>query len=446
MFSIISLRRPPTLAEYDAILNRRATNFSTERCSSFFQAPLKPPARIFQAPQFKLSASEVEKLLTGTDAMKNISPNRRLAQVAILVVIAAALVISLSAFKRTYGSDSGGAAWAGGSSLVARVEGRDISARVYEMYLKNGIQSLGLSDGNAEGRRRLARLKEGIVAELIDRALIEAEVERRGLAIAADTLDSRYRRRVEEMGGDAAYRAYMNETNITDGDFRQIVRSELCGEMLQQELSRDLMVEASEAQAFYDKEKSNPKYAALFAVPESVRASHILINARRLQIRNELQARGTRDQAQLDRMVADELNKRRAHAADILNQLKRGADFAALARRYSDDASTRERGGDLGLFTRDTHTPRFDEAAFALGPGQLSQVVETDYGFHVIKVTEHHPERARRFDEVRGQIEQQLLARKRAEQLTAWLKERRRSASISINPTYRTDQSWTDAK
>ncbi len=369
--------------------------------------------------------------------MKNVWANIRLAQAAILIVIAAAVVISLSAIRRTYGSDNG--AWAGGPSLVARVEGRDISARLYEMYLKNGIQSLGLSDASAEGRRKIARLKAGIVAELIDRALIEAEAERRGLAIAADQLDSRYRRRVEEMGGDAAYRAYLNETNITDDDFRQIVRGELYGEMLQQDLSRDLAVEASEAQAFYDKEKSNPKYAALFTVPEAVRASHILISARRLQIRSELQARGARDEAQLDRLVADEMNKRRARAVDILNQLKRGADFATLARRYSDDANTRERGGDLGFFTRDTHTPRFDEAAFALGPGQLSQVVETDYGFHVIKAIEHHPEHSRRFDEVRSQIEQQLLARKRAEQLTAWLAERRRSASISINPLYRAD-------
>ena len=376
--------------------------------------------------------------------MKNISANIRLAQITILVVIAAALVFGLSAVRRTYGS--GGAAWAGGPALVARVEGRDISVRLYEMYLKNGIQSLGLSDGNAEGRRRIARLKAGIVAELIDRALIEAEAERRGLTIAADTLDSRYRRRVEEMGGGDAYRAYLNETNITDEDFRRVVRSELCGEMLQQELSRDVAVEASEVQAFYDRERSNPKYAALFTVPESMRASHILINARRLQIRSELQAGGVRDEAQLDRMVADEMNKRRARAADLLNQLKRGADFAALARRYSDDASTRERGGDLGLFTRDTHTPRFDEAAFALEPGRLSQVVETDYGFHVIKATEHHPERVRRFDEVRGQIEQQLLARKRTERLTAWLEARRRSASISINPAYRADQSWTDTK
>jgi parvulin-like peptidyl-prolyl isomerase len=368
--------------------------------------------------------------------MKKVSTKKRFSRITILIVIAAALALSLSAIRRSYGNVDRSDAWAGGASVVASVEGRDISARVYAMYLKNGIQALGLTDATAEGRSKIAKLKEGIVSELIDRALIEAEAERRGLAIAADKLESRYRQRVEEMGGDDAYRAYLNQTNITDEDFRHIVTGELYGEMVQQELSKDLSVEQSEAQAFYDKEKSNTKYAALFIEPESVRASHILINARRLQIRSELQAKGNRDQAQLDRMVAEEMNKRRARAADILNQLKRGANFAELARRYSDDPGTGERGGDLGRFTRDTHTPRFDEAAFALKPSQLSQVVETDYGFHVIKATEHHPERARRLDEVRAQIDQQLLARKRAERLTSWLEARRCSASIAINPSY----------
>jgi parvulin-like peptidyl-prolyl isomerase len=368
--------------------------------------------------------------------MKNVTTRKRFSTITILVVLAAALALSLSAIRRSYGNVNRSEAWAGGPSVVARVEGRDISARIYEMYLKNGLQALGLTDGNAEGRRKIAKLKEGIVSELIDRALIEAEAERRGFLMAADKLESRYRQRVEEMGGNDAYRAYLNETNITDEDFRHIVIGELYGEMVQQELSKDLSVEQSEAQAFYDKEKSNPHYAALFIEPEGVRASHILINARRLQIRSELQAKGNRDQAQLDRLVAEEMNQRRARAADILSQLKRGANFAELARRYSDDPGTRERGGDLGLFTRDTHTLRFDEAAFALKPGQLSQVVETDYGFHVIKAIEHYPERARRFDEVRGQIDQQLLARKRAERLTSWLAARRRSANILINPSY----------
>ena len=351
--------------------------------------------------------------------MKTTPTRKRFSPVGLLVVVTVALVMSLSALRLSYGDVGRKEARPAPPAVVATVEGRDISTRVYEMYLKNGIQALGLSDATAEGQRKIAELREGIITELIERALIEAEAERRGAVIAADKSASRYRERIQALGGDDAYRAYLNEANITDADFRQIVAGELRAEWLQQELSRDLKVESQEAQAFYDKEKTNPQYAGLFTEPERVRASHILINARRPQI------------------SAEEMNKRRARAADLLNQLKRGASFAELARRYSDDPASRERGGDLGWFTRDTHTPRFDEAAFALKPGRLSAVIETEYGYHLIKAAEHQPARTRRFDEVRAQIEQQLLARKRAERLTAWLTERRRAASISINPAYR---------
>jgi len=369
--------------------------------------------------------------------MKIASTGKRFSRTSMLVVALVALALSLGVLRLGYGNIDRKVAGAAPPAIVATVEGHDISARVYDMYLKNGIQALGLTETTVEGRRQIAQLKAGIVAELIDRALIEAEAERRGLVIAAGQMESRYRERVQQMGGDDAYRAYLNETKVTDEDFRRIIAGELKGEWLQQELSRDLTVEVSDAQAFYDKEKANPNYAALFVEPERVRASHILINARRPQIRGELQARATRDQAQLDRLTTEEMNKRRARATELLNQLKHGASFAELARRTSDDPATRERGGDLGWFTRDTHTPRFDEAAFALKPGQLSAVIETEYGFHVIKAAEHQPQRTRRFDEVRAQIEQQLLTRKRAERLTAWLAERRRGASITINPAYR---------
>jgi parvulin-like peptidyl-prolyl isomerase len=322
------------------------------------------------------------------------------------------------------------------STILATIDGRQISAKLYRMYLNNAIATLGLTEETEEGRRKLDSLKEGIIAELIDRALIEAEARRRNLSFTQEKLNSEYETRVEQMGGPELYRAYLSESNITDEEFRQIVAEEIYGEMLRQELSKDVSVAESEAQDFYSKEKTNPKYEALFQEPERVRASHILINARRAQIANDLVAKGS-DKAQLDRMVASELKKRREQAAEILNRAKAGADFARLARENSDDPGTRERGGDLGLFTRNTHTPKFDDMAFALKAGQISDIVETEYGFHIIKVAEHRPSRARSFDEVRPVIEQQLLARKQAERLTSWLNDRRRSAEINVTPSYR---------
>src|SRR5215216_4594567 len=344
--------------------------------------------------------------------MKSTLLKNRTVAIAILILLIASLGFGLSAFKKGFSGSAHAEAEAAEPAVIATVEGSQIPAKIYRMYLNNGIHALGLTDKTDEGRKKIEALKEGIIAELIDRALIKAEAERRNLSISEEKLETTYKARVAEMGGEEIYREYITESGITDEDFRDIVRKEIYGEMLQQELGKEVSVTLAEEQEFYNKEKNNPKLENLFKEPERVRASHILINARRSQIASEIGSNGSLDKSAMNANIIVEMNKRRARAAAILSKAKAGADFARLARENSDDPGSRDRGGDLGLFTRNTHTAKFDEAAFALKPGQISGVVETDYGYHVIKVADRKTERLRGFDEVRASIEQQLQARK----------------------------------
>ncbi|HEX8091543.1 MAG TPA: peptidylprolyl isomerase [Blastocatellia bacterium] len=376
--------------------------------------------------------------------MKSTLLKNRPVGITTLILVIISLGLCLIAFKKGFSGSA--SAEAGAPATVATVEGRDISARIYRMYLKNGIGALGLTDKSDEGRKKIEVLKEGIIAELIDRALIEAEARRRDLSISEEKFEKTYNGRVAEMGGEELYRTYLAESGITDEEFRQVVRGEIYGEMLQQELGKEISVTQSEEQEFYNKEKSNPRFENLFKEAERVRASHILINARRSQITSEIRSKASLDKAATDAKVAEEMNRRRARAAAILVKAKAGTDFAALARENSDDPGSRDRGGDLGLFTRNTHTAKFDESAFAMKPGQVSGIVETEYGYHIIKVAEHKPERVRSFDEVRASIEQQVRARKLAEHLTRWLESRRREAAISVTPFYRVGQFQTNVK
>jgi parvulin-like peptidyl-prolyl isomerase len=365
-----------------------------------------------------------------------------------LLPIIACLSLLLIAAEKSYSDSSRASANAAKSAplensllesspVVATVEGREISSKLYHIYLKNGIETLGLSDKTEEGRRKLELLKEGIISELIDRALIQAEAIRRNLRFAPDRFESERKTRIEQMGGEELYRAYLSENNITEEEFGQMLAEEIYGDMVKREISKTVSVAESEARDFYNKEKSNPKFQSLFAEPERVRVSHILINARRAQMANELGAKGNYDKKQLDRLMADETARRRERAAEILSRARSGSDFARLARQYSEDSSSREQGGDLGFFERNAHTQKFDDAAFALKPGQLSDIIETEFGFHIIKATERRPSRAKSFDEVRSSIEQQILIRKQAECLTRWLEERRRQAHIDVTPAYR---------
>jgi len=91
-------------------------------------------------------------------------------------------------------------------------------------------------------------------------------------------------------------------------------------------------------------------------------------------------------------------------------QLAGGADFATLARELSDDPGSKERGGDLGFFQRGQMVPPFEQAAFSLEPGKLSEPVRTDFGFHILRVEERHPAQDRTYDQVREELARQLLA------------------------------------
>ncbi len=138
---------------------------------------------------------------------------------------------------------------------------------------------------------------------------------------------------------------------------------------------------------------------------EQVRARHILFSTRPI-------AR--------DGNPPPEKETVRRKAQEVLRRARAGEDFAALAREFSDDPGSKDRGGDLDFFGRGRMVREFEEAAFALQPGQISDLVETSYGFHIIKVE------ARRIapldEETRLQIEQTLRQKKIQERITQILK------------------------
>lgn len=329
--------------------------------------------------------------------------------------------------------DAGNRNDAGLLPVVATVNGREVRTKLYEMYLKNGRETLGLSEATEEGRRKIELLREGVVAELIDRALIAEEAERRGLAPTPERLAQAEEQAVAKLGGEEKFAAYLKENRLTREDYREVVRSELYGEKLRADLNKDVQVSDEEVKSFYEAHRAE----ADWQLPERVRAAHILILARPNVIEEELKSRKTLAGAELEKAVREELARRRARAEELRRKAAAGADFAALAREASEDTGTRAQGGDLGFFRRGTHTPVFDEAAFALKAGEVSRVVETEYGFHVIKLLEREEARTLSAEEAAPEIRRRLVAAREAERLNAWLTEARRKAQIRINDPFR---------
>jgi parvulin-like peptidyl-prolyl isomerase len=317
--------------------------------------------------------------------------------------------------------------------VVATVNDRAIPTALYEMYLRNGRDELGLNPATEEGRRKIELLKEGIVSELIDRALIVGEAERRGLTIPPEKLSAAVARAVQQFGGEEKYDLYLAAHRLKRDDYLDVLRMELYGELLRADMSKGLSVADGEVRKYYETHRSEP---ALLR-PERVAAAHILIAARPNLIARQFERDRKLTGEALAAAVREEVARRRRFAEELRAKAARGSDFARLAREHSEDPSSREQGGDLGAFARGTHTRAFDDAAFALRPGALSGVVQTEYGFHVIKVSAREAARALTLDEAAPEIRRRLLADLEATKLTEALRGLRRKARIRVNEPFR---------
>lgn len=316
---------------------------------------------------------------------------------------------------------------------VATVNGRPIATKLYEMYLKNGREGLRLDSNSDEGRLKLDQLREGIVSELIDRTLIAQEAERRGLSIPSEKMAEAERRAIADLGGDQQYDSYLADHLLTRDEYREVVRVQVYGEMMRNELNKGLVVSDEQIKTYYEGHANDPA----FQQPERLTAAHILVAARPNLITAQLQREKNLTGETLASAVREEIERLRRRAEDLRRKAASGADFAALARQSSDDAGTRERGGHLGSFARASHAAAFDTAAFALKPREVSAVVQTEYGFHVIKVSAHEQARTQTLAEATPEIRRRLVAEREAKNLTDWLREARRKAAVRINEPYR---------
>jgi peptidyl-prolyl cis-trans isomerase C len=164
------------------------------------------------------------------------------------------------------------------------------------------------------------------------------------------------------------------------------------------------MISDEESKTYYD---THPQS---FVQPEQVRASHILIKV------------------DADATEAQKTEARKKITA-IQQKLKKGEDFASLAENYSED-TTSKKGGDLGYFGRGQMVEPFEEAAFSLKPNEISDIVETQYGYHLIKVVDKKPEAKLTYAEVKDRLDQYLKQQKLQSAEKLYIDNLRKNAAV----------------
>jgi peptidyl-prolyl cis-trans isomerase C len=206
---------------------------------------------------------------------------------------------------------------------------------------------------------------------------------------------------------EAAFKKALGERNMTIERLREDTRDNLViSKMMESEVAATPGASDAEAQEFYEK---NPDK---FKQPEQVRASHILIRVD-------------------EKADAAQKQKARATAEALLKRVKAGEDFAKLAKENSADGSAAQ-GGDLNYFGRGAMLPAFDEAAFALKPGEISEIVTTQFGYHIIKVTDRKEASTVSLDQVSERVKQFLSGQKKQQKADEFINALKQKSKIEV--------------
>jgi peptidyl-prolyl cis-trans isomerase D len=373
---------------------------------------------------------------------------------------------------------------AANNAVVAEVEGREITAaqfrRVYQQQMQQYRQSYG---ANIDDRLlKQLGIDQRIVQQMIQEEASLAEARRLGIRAS----DAEVRERIlalpafQDNGqfiGDQRYRQLlrMQSPPMRADEFEDQVRRSIVSEKLQAAVTGWVTVAESDVLTEFKKRNEKVKLAVVtfpadkfreglvatdaevakhfddhketYRIPEKRKVRYVTIDQEAMRQKatvtgqqiersynDNIQQYSTPEQVRASHILLKTEGKDDAavkkQAEDLLAKIKSGGNFEALAKQHSQDEASAAKGGDLDFFNKGSMVPEFDKVAFELPPGQMSDLVKSSYGYHIIKVTDKRPASQRTLAEVRSQIEDQLkweqaqaAAQKLSEQVATELKK-----------------------
>jgi len=286
---------------------------------------------------------------------------------------------------------------------VAKVNGKDIPRAAFDAEM-NKITQGGTRQIPED---RLRKIQENVLNRLIEEELLAQEIQRQGIQVTEAEIDAEFEKYRARFKSEEQFQSYLTHGKTTIEEIRGRLRSSLALTKLLQKLGKMDIPEEEVRQAYQTGIK-------MYTEPEQVQARHILIKV-------------------AENAPADQVEAARKKALEALKKVRGGEDFGAVAKAYSDDAMSKEKGGDLGFFRRGVMVPKFEEAAFAMQPGEVSkEPVRTPFGFHVIQVTDRKAERVKPFEEVQEQIRESLRNRNMFKARRELVEQLRKDGKVQI--------------
>jgi peptidyl-prolyl cis-trans isomerase C len=287
--------------------------------------------------------------------------------------------------------------------VIARVNGEDVK----KADLERMIKTMEGRAGQPVPPDRRDEIYRGALDQLVVYTLLKQESKSK--AIKVD--DAEINQKVQELRGQfktqEEFDKALKDRGMTEDSLKSDARVDLSVNKVMDGVVANVPGPTdAEAKDFYEKNPDKFKQDA------QVRASHILVRVD---------------------PNADAKTKARAKTEidSVLKELKAGGDFAKLAQQHSQDGSAAQ-GGDLGYFPKGQMVPEFDQVAFALPVGQLSGIVTTQFGYHILKVTDKKPPRTVPFEEAQAQIKQYLEQDKKQKAADAYIEGLKKKSKIDI--------------
>jgi parvulin-like peptidyl-prolyl isomerase len=312
------------------------------------------------------------------------------------------------------------AACGGGSSsadvpegAIAVVGEKTITKEQFDAFMEQQkkVAESKKQDFPAAGTPEYQAVKDNVVKTLVERQEWELEAEAMGIKVTDQEIETQLNQQKEQYGltDEQKYQAELAKAGITDAQVRDQVRIDILTNKLAEAVTKNVAVTDADVKAYYDRNKST------YEQPESREVRHILV-------------------------------KTKAQAQKLHDQIENGADFAALAKKYTQDTASKAAGGKFTAFKGRTVQP-FDDFVFSAKTGELSDPIKTEFGWHLIETLGPiKPGTTRPLDEVKAEIQTKLLQTKKNAAIQAWVAglPKKYEDQISYAPGYAPAASATD--
>lgn len=282
-------------------------------------------------------------------------------------------------------------------AYVAKVNGTSIHSTEYdkqfEQTKKQYSSRFGIDFASEQGKQIEKDIRKGIVDQLVERQIWLDEAKKRNITVTDKQVDDKLAEIKKGFPDEAAFEKALTDNGMKLDELKTRVREGLTYEAIIADVTKDTQVTDAEVRASYDKNQN------LYQKPEEVNARHIL--------------------------VKDEKKAKEIHA-----KLKAGGNFDALAKEHSEDPGSKATGGDMGFFGRGRMVPEFEKAAFSLKKDEISGLVKTQFGYHILKGGEHKQARTQPFDEVKAEIKDKMVKERQQAEFQKWMTAQKEKAKI----------------